>query len=95
MLTFVMDQLKSSIFSWFHIGKPKTDGYFVLSNLKIIHEEKHYNGLAIKLIDSLLILGDGQILRHGTTVTEFLGTIFGIQFAANAISMTSTFDLQK
>lgn len=78
-----------SIFGWLHIGIPISSGYFLLGNLKVTVQGKEYNGLAIKLVDGLLITGDGRMLRHGTTTSDFNGTIFGYQFAANGITMSS------
>ena len=78
-----------SIFGWFHIGHPITNSYFLLSNLKVICDGTEYNGVAIKLTDGLIIAGDGQMICHGTTTAKFDGSIFGIQFAANALSMSS------
>jgi len=78
-----------SVFSWFHVGKPITDGYFVLSNLQLEVDGIFFNGVAIILIDGLLVSGDGRIIRHGTTASQFDGLLFGIQFAANGISMNS------
>src|SRR5687767_4900169 len=73
----------------FHIGKPIADGYFVLSNLCIKVQESYYNGMAFKLVDGLVVTGNSQIIHHGTTSSKFNGSIFGIQFAANGISVSS------
>ena len=78
-----------SIFSWVHIGKPETDGYFVSSNLQVRDAGKNYNGMAIKLVDGLILSGNGHMLCHGNTTLQFLGTIFGIQFSANGVSITT------
>ena len=45
--------------------------------------------MAIKLVDGLLVSGDGRIICHGTTASQFDGQLFGIQFSANGISMNS------
>jgi hypothetical protein len=83
----------SSIFGWFHIGNPITNRYFLMSNLKIDIHGRVYTGLAVKLVDGLLVAGDGHIICHGTTASEFDGSIFGIQFAANGISMSSKMEV--
>lgn len=83
-----------SIFGWFHIGQPISDGYFLLSNLKVKMDGHDYTGLAIKLVDGLLVTGDGQMICHGTTTSRFNGSIFGIQFAANGISMGSKLETE-
>ena len=78
-----------SIFGWLEIGKPITSGYFLLSNMMVNVGGHDYKGIAIKLVDGLLVAADGRSIWHGTTANEFNGTMFGYQFAANGISMGS------
>ena len=78
-----------SIFGWFHLNKPKNDVFFVLGNLKIKVNDTEYTGLAIKIVDGLIMTADGRMIRHGTTASDYDGSIFGMQFAANSISMGS------
>lgn len=59
------------IFSWYLIGSPVTDGYFVLNNLQVTFGEQVYNELAIKLVDGLLVSADGHFIRHRMTSSEF------------------------
>lgn len=79
----------TSIFGWFHIGYPISTGYFLMGNIKVKVKGHIYTGLAIKLVDGLIISGDGQMICHGTTASFFDGSLFGIQFAANVVSMGS------
>lgn len=81
-----------SVFGWLHLNKPVIPRYFLLSNLKVSVNGRVYNGLAIKLVDGLLMTGDGRFIRHGTTTSKVKGTIFGYQFAANGVSMSSNIE---
>ena len=62
---------------------------FLMSNLEVTVHGRQYKGLAIKIIDGLLVTADGRFIRHGTTSSIFDGSIFGYQFALNGISMSS------
>jgi len=84
-----------SIFGWFHIGRPITDRYFLMSNLRVEKQGHVFTGLAIKLVDGLIVTGDGRMICHGTTTSKFNGEIFGIQFAANGVSMSSKMETQS
>jgi len=64
-----------------------------MSNLKINICGREFTGLAVKLVDGLLVSGNSHIICHGTTASEFDGSIFGIQFAANCISMGSKMEV--
>ena len=43
-------------------------------------------------MDGLLVTGDGRMIRHGTTALVVDGSIFGVQFAANGILMSSNME---
>ena len=66
-----------------------------MSNLQVQFEDNMYNGIAIKFVDGLVVSADGQMIRHGTTSSDFDGNQFGVQFAANGILMTSVTEEKK
>ena len=78
-----------SVFGQVHLNTHTTNKYFLLSNLQVKVETKVYNGLAIKLVNGLLISGDGQMIQHGTTSSKVDSCIFKLQFSANGVSMKS------
>lgn len=70
------------------MGKILSDGYFLLSNNQINANGKTYNRLAIKLLDELLLTGNGCMIYYGTMPSTIDGCIFGYHIAANGISMS-------
>jgi len=78
-----------SIFGWVHLTPPQSNVYFLMSNLQIDVDGKDFTGLAVKIVDDLVITGDGRMICHGMTASNYDGSIFGMQFAANGISMVS------
>ena len=60
-----------------------------MSNLSLEVEGVKYNGVAVKLVDGLMITFDGRMIRHGTTICDHVGPIHGFHIAANGISMRS------
>ena len=66
---------------------PGTTGgwYFVLPNMKgkVPGTDREYNGIAIKLLDGVLIGWDGCLIRHGTSIVgSRVGNTYGTFFAA-------------
>ena len=78
-----------SIFGWFHLSNPQPDVYFILGNMGVKVDGHEFTGLAVKIVDGLVIVGNGRMLCHGTTASDYDGSIFGMQFAANGMSMVS------
>ena len=66
--------------------KPGTTGgwYFVLPNMvgTFPDSNREYNGIAIKLTHGVLVSWDGRLIRHGTSVMNRQGNVFGTFFAA-------------
>jgi hypothetical protein len=58
--------------------------YFLMPNMILHHQNKQYNGVAVKLSDGVSISWDGRVIRHCTTVTNSgnNNSVHGIFWAA-------------
>ena len=81
------------VFVWFRdCDKITKDGYFLLSNTMVHVNEVDYNGVAIKLVDGVMLTFDGRMIRHGTTKCHHNGKIYGFHVGPNAITIWSKVD---
>jgi hypothetical protein len=56
---------------WTETNRGEADNwFFVLPNILIRHNDKTYNGVAIRLYHGAVVSWDGRIIRHGTTKTS-------------------------